>query len=71
MSRWSVQVFILAGIDISTFTGHSTRAATTSKAKALGVLRREKLKRGYWSKTSTFQKYYKKRKNRMTVCDKL
>ena len=35
--RWLVQVLPLAGIVTSPFTGHSTRAASTSKAKALGV----------------------------------
>ena len=37
ISRWLVHVLYLAGIDTSTFKGHSVRTAFTSKAKALGV----------------------------------
>ena len=54
VSRWLVDVLSLAGIDTSTFSGHSTRAASTSKAKSLGVPSKEILKKGNWSRTSTF-----------------
>ena len=60
VSRWLVQVLTLAGIDTSTFTGHSIRRALTSKAKALGVPSMEILKIGYWFRSSTFQEYYQK-----------
>ena len=61
VSKWLVQVLTLAGIDNSTsFIGHSTRAVSTLKAKSLGVPTREILKREYWSRNSTFQKYYQK-----------
>ena len=34
ISRWTKDVLKLSGIDITTFTAHSTRAATVSKANA-------------------------------------
>ena len=38
----------LPGIDTKTFTGHSTRPASSSKAKAVGAPTRKTLKRGFW-----------------------
>jgi len=64
ISRWLVEILGLSGIDTSTFTGHSTRAASTSKAKILGVPTKEILKRGHWSKESTFQIFYYKENTR-------
>ena len=60
VSRWLVKVLSLAGVDTSTFKGHSTRTASSSKAKALGVPTKEILRRGHWSRYSTFQKHYYK-----------
>ena len=37
ISRWTKDVLKLSGIDITTFTAHSTRAATASKANAKDV----------------------------------
>lgn len=56
--QWLLCVLTLIIIDTSTFTDHSTRAASTFKARVLGVPTKETLKRGYWSRNSTFQKYY-------------
>ena len=58
VSRWIVEVLTLAGIDTSTFTAHSTRSASTSKAKSQGISTKDILKRGHWSNRSTFQKFY-------------
>ena len=60
ISNWLVKVLSLAGVDTSTFKGHSTRTASSSKAKALGVPTKEILRRGHWSRYSTFQKHYYK-----------
>lgn len=46
-----------AGIDISQFKAHSTRAASTS---ASGVPMKDILKTANWSRESTFQKFYLK-----------
>ena len=60
ISRWIITVSNLSGIDIRTFTSHSTRSASSSKAKTSGVPTAEILKRGYWSRSSTFQNFYHK-----------
>lgn len=60
ISRWITDVLKLSGIDTSVFTGHSTRSASTSKAKSCGVPTKEILKNGYWSNESVFQKTYSK-----------
>ena len=49
-----------AGIDISQFKAHSTRAASTSAAAASGVPMKDILKTANWSRESTFQKFYLK-----------
>ena len=43
-----------------TYTGHSTRKVSSSKAEDAGVPAREILKRGFWLKESTFEKFYQK-----------
>ena len=50
----------LAGVDVSIFKGHSTRAASTSKATVSGLSLCEILERGSWSSASTWQRIYKK-----------
>ena len=60
ISRWIMMVLILPGIDTNIFTGHSTRAASSSKAKAAGVSTRETLKRGFWPEELTFENFYHK-----------
>jgi len=60
VSRWLTDILKLSGIDTSVFTGHSTRSASTSKAKNCGVPTKEILKNGYWSNESIFQKTYSK-----------
>ena len=58
VSRWIVDVLESSGIDVKKFSGHSTRSAASSKAFVSGVPVKEILTRGYWSKESTFQKFY-------------
>ena len=60
ISRWVMMVLSLSGIDTKTFAGHSTRTVSSSKAKAAGAPTRETLKCGFWSKESTFEKFYHK-----------
>ena len=60
VSRWITDFLKMAGIDTTHFTAHSTRSAASSKAKSMGASTSEILKRGHWSKESTFQKYYGK-----------
>ena len=48
-----------AGIDITVFTTHSTRSASTSKANNLGLSLKDISKAAGWRGESTFQKHYK------------
>jgi len=55
-----VETLKLAGIDTYYFKGHSTRAASTTKACQLGVTVVEIIKTGQWTTDSTFKKFYHK-----------
>ena len=52
--RYIVQVMGLAGLDTDLFKPHSTRAASTSKAKAKNVPITEIMQAAMWKSTSTF-----------------
>ena len=47
-----------AGIDVTVFTAHSTRSAS-SKANNLGLSLKDLNKAAGWRTESTFQRYYK------------
>ena len=64
IARWLRTVLDLAGIDTSIFKAHSTRGASVSAAKNLGVTTREILHTADWSTESVFQKYYCKHINK-------
>ena len=49
-----------SGIDTDTFTAHSTRSASTSKAGLQGASIKDILKQGPWSNKSTWQRFYNK-----------
>ena len=48
----------MSGIDISTFTAHSTRGASTSAAADSGIKTSDSLKAADWSTESVFRKFY-------------
>ena len=50
----------LAGVNISKFGGHSTRAATTSAAKAMNMPIDIIMQIAEWAQESSFGKYYHK-----------
>ena len=58
ISRWIKSVLSSAGIDTSIFKGHSTRSASTSKARSRGVPLEEVVKMADWSGNSTFKRFY-------------
>lgn len=60
ISRWVKSTLQLAGIDITVFSSHSTRAASASKAKSLGVSLAEVNRAAGWSNTDTFGRFYDK-----------
>ena len=59
IARWLTTLMSEAGID-STFKAHSTRAVSSSKAKAQGVSGSQIIKCVNWSKATTFQRFYNK-----------
>ena len=61
LSRWIFQVLKYAGINTKMFTSHPVRAASTSKAKALGTSLCQIFTKVQWSKESTWQKFYNKK----------
>ena len=69
LSHWTVKTLDLAGINTSkygsketqVYGGHSTRGATTSKAKRLGVPLNLIMKRAGWRNASSFATFYDKR----------
>ena len=58
ISRWLTEVMTLAGIDTSYFKGHSTRGASTSKAKSRGANPQQIINQGDWTNVSTFERHY-------------
>ena len=58
--RWTREILTRAGIDMTMFTPHSTRAASTSCA-AMKLSLDTILKTACWSQKSTFQRYYHKK----------
>ena len=60
ISGWIKKVLEKSGINTETFKGHSTRAASSTKASLSGASIDVLLKRGSWSTKSTWQKHYNK-----------
>ena len=58
IARWIRSILGSAGIDTAVFKGHSTRSASTSKARAGRVPLEEVIKMADWSGTSTFTRFY-------------
>ena len=55
-----VKLFLgLAGIDLTVFTAHSTRSASTTKANNIGLSLKDIAKAAGWKSPNTFQKFYK------------
>ena len=57
-ARWIKDVLKGAGIDTQIYQAHSVRAAATSKAFMKGLSVSDIIKRGNWSKESTWQRFY-------------
>ena len=59
-SSWCKVILGKAGIDIEKYSLHSTRSASTSKAKIKGLSLSETNKAAGWKETSTFKRFYDK-----------
>ena len=60
IARWVKFVLTNGGVDMSIFTPHSIRSASTSTAMKAKVPLDTTLKTAGWTKDSTFRKYYNK-----------
>ena len=58
IARWLKEVLKMSGIDVSIFTAHSTRSASTSAAADSGITTSDILKAANWSAESVFRKFY-------------
>ena len=58
IGHWIQKVMTQAGIDTKVFSAHSTRGASTSKAKRVGVCVPEILKAADWTSVSIFRRFY-------------
>ena len=58
ISRWIREVLGLSGIDITTFSAHSTRSASASAAARCGASPQQIMKQGDWSNLGTYQRFY-------------
>ena len=58
IGHWLKNVMKEAGIDTKVFSAHSTRGASTSKARTVGVSTADILRAANWSSDSTFSRFY-------------
>lgn len=57
---WTKKVFVAAGIDTKRFGAHSTQAASTSAALAVGINVNTLMQQANWKSADTFGKHYNK-----------
>jgi hypothetical protein len=60
IARWLKSLLQAAGIDISIFSAHSVRGASSTTAANMGITTNDILKAADWSSESVFQKFYYK-----------
>ena len=58
LARWTVSVLADAGIDTVRYGSHSTRGASTSAARVMGVPINTILKQASWKSASSFGRFY-------------
>ena len=61
LSRWVLKTLEISGVDTQKYKGHSTRGATTSAAKRLGVPLNVIMKQASWRSAQSFARFYDKR----------
>ena len=67
LSRWTLKVMQMAGVHVSKYKSHSTRGASSSAAKRLGVPVSLILRQASWKSAQSFAKYYDKELDRDTA----
>ena len=58
VARWIKSLLEASGIDVSIFSAHSVRGASSSAAASTGISTAEILKAANWSSESVFQRFY-------------
>ena len=58
IARWLKETLRLAGIDVSIFSGHSVRGASTSAAAGAGITMTDIMQAADWSTESVFRRFY-------------
>ena len=58
IARWLKETLRLAGIDVSIFSGHSVRGASTSAASGAGVTMNDIMQAADWSYELVFRRFY-------------
>lgn len=58
VANWLKRIMQAAGLDTEMFKAHSTRAASTSKAKMEGLSVTDILQQANWSRAGTFTRFY-------------
>jgi hypothetical protein len=58
IARWVRSALCMAGIDVTVFSAHSTRAASTSALKAKNVPLKDVMNKAGWTCEKTFAKHY-------------
>ena len=58
IARWLLFIMEKGGVDTSKYKAHSTRAASTSKARVQGLSVEQIVKKANWAKASTFSRFY-------------
>ena len=71
ISRWIKTVMRKAGLDVSIFTPHSVRAASTSAAARSKIPLSTILDTAGWSKDNTFRKYYNRPLEKDTMSESI
>ena len=60
LARWTLLVLDMAGIDVDKYKSHSTRGATASAAKRLGLSLNQIMRHAGWKAVESFSRFYNK-----------
>ena len=58
IARWIKQTLQASGVDVSTFSAHSTKGAATIAAALAGISTQEIMNQAGWARESTFYQFY-------------
>jgi lambda repressor-like predicted transcriptional regulator len=70
ISRWVKSVLQQAGVDVTKYTAHSSRAATTSHTKRKGLSLQDIMKTAGWTSATTLRNFITNPPKRQKPLDK-